>query len=534
MASKIISISEFLSALSESCISLPQVYTAIGGFVSGGHPEYLTYSIENAFVNSMFSLKNLFLYYAAGQGDKKKRGINHLAHEGLTIGAIGGHWGLAPKLGEMALENKIIAYNIPQGVISKSFRSIASRELYVDTHVGLETFVDPRIEGGMINEMTRNIDKGDIVQAVKAKIGNREVELLRYFMRPLHIALLKGTIADYEGNVSLKREPFSPDTLAIAQAVYNSGGKVFVQAEEISEELLSRTEHPMSIAIPGFLVSGVIKAPEEFCMQTFTKKYEPLFCSGEACSEAANNKISIERRIIGARALEELRHITGRGEKPICNLGIGMPEAVSVCAAEQGMLGRIVLSVEVGPNGGIAAGGLNFGAMYSPSSIIPQNNQFDFYQGSGLDFSALGMAETDMEGNVNVSRFGKVLAGCGGFIDISQNTKNIVFVGTMTSGGLEIGIEGGKLRILKEGSHRKFTRKVEQITFSGKYARKTRQNIKYVTERCVFELGENGIELAEIAPGVDIERDIQRQVDFELKLKKPVSELVNPDYFKGC
>ncbi|MDI6737205.1 MAG: CoA-transferase [Nanoarchaeota archaeon] len=532
MATKIISISEFLSALSEPCISLPRVYTAIGGFVSGGHPEYLTHSIESAFLKGT-PIRNLFLYYAAGQGDKKNRGINHLAHDGLTIGAIGGHWGLAPKLGEMALENRIIAYNIPQGVISKSFRSIASHELYVDTHVGLETFVDPYLEGGMINEMTRKYDKRDVVHHIKSRVGAGKTDLLRYFMRPLHIALLKGTIADYEGNVSLKREPFSPDTLAIAQAVYNSGGKVFVQVEEISEELLSRTEHPMGI-IPGFLVSGVIMAPEEFCMQTFAEKYEPLFCSGERNMEAASKKLSIERRIIGARVLEELRQISGRNGRPICNLGIGMPEAVSVCAAEQGMLGRIVLSVEVGPNGGIAAGGLNFGAMYSPSSIIPQNSQFDFYQGSGLDFSALGMAETDAEGNINVSKFGKVLAGCGGFIDISQNTKNIVFVGTMTSGGLEIAIESGKLRILREGSHRKFARKVEQVTFSGKYARKTGQNVKYVTERCMFELGENGIELTEIAPGVDVGKDIQKQVDFELRLKKPASELVNPDYFKGC
>ncbi len=444
---------------------------AIGGFVGIGHPEELVSSLESNFLK-YGKPNNLTIVYAAGQGDGKNRGINHLAHEKLIKRVIGGHWGLAPKMAKLAIENKIEAYNFPQGVITHLYRDIAAKKPGTITHVGLSTFVDPRISGGKINDVA----KEDMVSLIFLD-GK---EWLYYKAFPIDVAFIRGTSADVQGNISFEKEAGSLEMLSIAQAAANSGGIVIAQVERIAER---KTLNPWMVKVPGILVDYVVLAKEENHWQTFDEKYNPSLSGELKIPEDFIPKMALdERKIIALRAFKEIN------DGDIVNLGIGLPEGISLVANEQGLLSKLNLTVEAGIIGGIPTGGLSFGAAYNPESIINQPSQFDFYDGGGLDITFLGMAQVDKNGNVNVSKFVKKLPGCGGFINISQNTKKVVFCGTFTSSGLKVKIENKKLKILNEGLHKKFIDSVEQITFSGQYAIEKNHTILYVTERCVFEL----------------------------------------------
>ncbi len=488
----------------------------IGGFVGIVNPETLTKTLGERYLN-LGSPKNLTIIYAAGQGDGKDKGINHLAHEGLVKRVIGGHWGLAPKMGKLALEGKIEAYNIPQGVISQLYREIAAKRPGIITHVGLKTFVDPRVSGGKINAITTE----DIVELIK--IDGKEKLFYRSF--PINIAFIRGTSSDKDGNISMEKEAASIEMLSIAQAVTNSGGIVIVQVEKI---VGSGIQNPWMIKIPSIFVDYVVVADSSDHWQTYIEKYNPAF-SGEKRIPLKNIPILKldERKIISRRAFNEIN------EKAIVNIGLGMPEGVSIIANEEGKTELIKITVEAGAIGGIPAGGLSFGASYNPEAIIDQPYQFDFYDGGGIDIAFLGLAQVDIKGNVNVSKFGDKLAGCGGFINISQNAKKVVFCGTMTSGGLKIEIVDGEIKILNEGKFKKFINEVEQITFSGDYASDISQEILYVTERAVFKLVDSNIELIEIAPGLDIERDIIKQMEFKPLISNNVKKMDTSIFKKG-
>ncbi len=476
------------------------------GFVGVGTPDELLIALEKRYRETRHP-SALTLMFAAAPGDSKDRGLNRLAHDGLLKRVIGGHWALVPKLGELAIANRIEAYNLPLGCISHLYRSIAARGPGTISKVGLRTFVDPRLQGGKLNEATTE-DLVDVLQI------NGE-EWLCYKAFPINVALLRGTTADPAGNITMEREALTLDNLAMAMAAKNSGGFVIVQVERIAA---ANSLNPREVQIPGILVDCVVVADPENHVQTYGTTYSHAFSGRQRVPMDRVVPLDLdERKIIARRCAFELP------PGGVVNLGIGMPEGVAAVAIEEHMLKYLTLTAEPGIIGGMPQGGLNFGTALNPDAVIHQNQQFDFYDGGGLDLACLGMAQVDAAGNVNVSRFGSKLAGAGGFINISQSAKKLVFAGTFTSGGLKIAIEDDIVHILREGSARKFVEKVEQVTFSGDYAAETGQPVYYVTERCVLQRTLAGVELIEVAPGIDIDRDILGQMDF-----KPLIRNVRP------
>lgn len=470
---------------------------AFGGFVGVGFAEEIAITLEKRFLETG-SPRDLTLVYAAGMGDGKTKGLNHLGHKGLLKKVIGGHWGLVPRLQELAVNNEIEAYNLPQGVIAHMYRDIAAKKPRTITTVGLHTFVDPRLDGGRLNPVSTE----HLVELIEFD-GKT---FLSYKTMPIHVAVIRGTTADMNGNITMEREALTLETLALATAAKNSDGFVIAQVERIAE---NGTLNPRQVKIPGILVDCVVVSHPENHMQTFEFHYNPAFSSEIHVPIQSIPPLPLDiRKVIARRAAFELK------ANSITNLGIGMPEGIAQVASEEKILDFITLTAEPGLIGGIPAGGLSFGAGTNADAIIDQPYQFDFYDGGGLDIAFLGLAQADRNGNLNVSKFGPKIAGAGGFINISQNAQKVVFVGTFTAKDLEIAIENGALRIIREGRVKKFIDAVEQITFSGAYALERNQPILFVTERCVFSLTREGMELIEVAPGIDIHKDILEQMDF--------------------
>lgn len=472
---------------------------AVGGFIGALHPESLTAALENRFLKSG-GPQGLTLVYAAGQGDRQSRGLNHLAHEGLVRRVIGGHWNLAPRLGKLALENRIEAYNFPQGVICTLLREIAAKRPGVFTKIGMNTFIDPQQRGGRMNERTQE----DLVTRIR--LG--EEDWLWYHSFPITVGLIRGSTADRFGNITVENEGLIGEGLPIAQAAKNHGGLVIAQVAKV----VDRITDPKAVRVPGILVDALVVtgADDPAQWQTFAEPFNASYVvsNRDTGSDLLPRIPFSERKVIGRRALREIP------EGAVINLGIGMPEAIGAVAAEEDKLDTFTFTVESGPIGGVPASGLSFGCSSYPEAVIDQPAQFDFYDGGGLDFSALGAVEIDATGNVCVHRMAGRFAGVGGFLNIAQTARKLVFCCSFTAGGLEVGTENGELRILQEGKHCKFVNTLEEITYDAAGAAARGQEVLYVTERAVFRLTPDGLEVIEVAPGIDLESQVLALMPF--------------------
>ena len=476
-----------LTTADEAVAAIPSGATvAVSGFVGAGHAEMLTSALERRFLQTG-TPRDLTLYYCAGQGDRAERGMNHLAHRGMLKRIVGGHWNLAPKLGALALANEVEAYNLPQGVLSVLTREIAAKRPGLITKVGLNTFIDPIHGGGRLNART--------TEPLVERIELDGETWLRYKPMPIHVALIRATYADARGNLSMECEGLISEVLPMAQAAKNHGGIVIAQVESVVDQL----PDPKSVRVPGLLVDYIVTSAGMQHDQTFGEVFnEDFVVTGDGNFELPVMPES-ERKRIGTRALREIR------EGDIVNLGIGLPEAVAMVAAETGRLQEFTLTVESGPTGGVPASGLSFGCSHFPEAVIDQPSQFDFYDGGGLDIAVLGAVEVDAEGSVNVASFADRFAGVGGFVNIAQSARRLVFCCTFQAKG-----------------NAKFVRKLQHVCFHGPSAFQNGQQVIYVTERAVFELTPHGLRLIEIAAGLDLQLDVLDHMQFAPQLAETI------------
>ncbi len=461
-----------------------------------GWAEEIAIGIEERFLETGHP-KDITFVHACTCGDYKKRGSTHLGHEGLTKRLICGHTLTSPNMINLIENDKIECYLLPQGVICQLYRAIAGKKIGVITSVGLGTFVDPRLDGGKITSITHE----DLVKVIEIE-GQ---ELLLYKPFPIDVALIRGTTADENGNLTMENESVILEALPLAMAAKNSGGIVIAQAHYLAQ---AGALAPKNVRVPGTLVDYVVIAKPENHHQTQQTYFNPVLAGQFRVPLGGIPPLPLDaRKVIGRRATMEL----SIGD--VINLGVGIPAVVPSVIAEEGMTGKVTTTTELGVFGGVPAIGLDFGGAVNAEAIIEHASMFDYYDGGGLDATFVGLAQTDANGDVNVSRFGKRVAGPGGFINITQNSKMVVFCGMFAIGSEEV-VENGKLRILKQGGGKKFIHRVEQVTFSGAFAAKKNYPVIFVTERCVFRLEKQKLILTEIAPGVDLERDIFSMMDF--------------------
>ncbi|WP_071394740.1 acyl CoA:acetate/3-ketoacid CoA transferase [Bacillus tuaregi] len=463
-----------------------------------GLPEELIVGIGERY-KAEGSPKNITFVNGSGIGiNSEGRGMDHIAHEGLVKRVISGHAGFSHRMSRFISEGKVEGYLFPQGVLTQIWRSTAGNKPGVLTKVGLGTFVDPRIQGAKANSITTE----DLIRVVEL---NGE-EWLHYPNIDVKVALIRGTTADENGNITTEHEAANFEILALATAARNNGGIVIAQVENIAK---AGALDPKKVRVPGVLVDYIVVSEKpEYHSQTMARYYHPALSGEMRVPLGSIEPVKLNaKKIIARRAAMEL------SPSSIVNLGVGMPALVSNVAAEEGVSDEMTLTVEFGIFGGVPASGFDFGASYNPEAIINHDAMFDFYDGGGLDAAFLGLAQVDQYGNVNVSQFGPKVVGPGGFINISQSSKKVVFMGQFTVESKEK-IENNQMVITNHGKGRKIVNNVEQITFSGEYASKAGIPVLYVTERAVFDVVDGKLRLIEIAPGLDLEEDILAWMDF--------------------
>jgi propionate CoA-transferase len=432
-----------------------------------------------------------------GIGDFAERGFSQLGLPGLMKRTIGSNIGNEPRLGALVERGELEAYSFPQGVLSQLVREIAAGRPGLLTHVGLGTYVDPRQTGGKQNSRTTE----DLVEVVTLR--GREWLLFHAF--PIDVAVIRGTTADEDGNITMEGEALQGEMLAMAMAARNSGGITIAQVRRLARR---GSLPPRDVKVPAALVDHVFVDPEQW--QTYITQDSPYYAGALRKPVTDEPPLPLDvRKIIARRSLLEFP----RGA--ICNLGFGISQLIGRVAWEEGITDQLVLTVEQGIFGGVPVAGNEGGTGFNYQAMIDQPYMFDFYDGGGLDISSLSFAEVDAQGNVNVHAFEGRVRGPGGFPNISARTPRINFVGTLTAQGLRIGVDPGSgVRIEQEGTLPKFVPAVREISFNGRLARERGQQVRYVTERAVFELAEDGLVLTEVAPGVDVEGDVLARMGF--------------------
>lgn len=480
--------------------------------------ETILKAIEKRFLEEG-SPKHLTLVHSCGQSDRD-RGIQHFAHEKMLDRIIGGHWGLQPRMMELIANNKILAYCIPQGQFAQLYRSMAGGEPGKITKVGLGTFIDPRIDGGKMNEITRTAP--DIVDVVNID-GE---EYMRYKPIPLDYCIIRGTYVDEMGNLTTDEEAMSLEVFSAVMACKKFGGKVIAQAKY---KVKSGTLHCKRVTVPGIFIDAVVMCPNprEDHRQTHSFAFDPAYCGDIKVPVSSSDQLPMSiRKVIGRRALMEL------SVNDVLNVGTGIPnDVVGPIIAEEGIDDDVTVTVESGIYGGIPMGGVDFGIAKNNFALLRHDDQFDYYNGAGVDVTYMGAGEVDAQGNVNATRLGPNPTGAGGFIDITTNAKHVVFCSSFTGKGLDCSFEGGRLHINKEGTLIKFVSQIQQVSYNGEIARRKGQKMHYVTERAVFELCPEGLVLTEIAPGIDLQSQVLELMEFRPIISPDLREM-NPELFR--
>ena len=459
--------------------------------------------------------KELTFYHSTGLGDRADKGMSPLAQEGLVKRAIGGHWGQSPRLADMADRNEIEAYNLPMGIMSQLMRAGAAGQPGVISHAGIGTFLDPRNQGGKLNEKT----KEDLIELIN--LDGKDYLFYKAILPD--VALIRGTTSDTEGYITMEDEIAFVDNLATAMATHNNGGKVICQVQKVVK---AGTLHPKDVRIPGYLIDALVVVPDQ--RQLYGA---PLnrFMSGDYIEDfdIATPMALSERKVIARRALMEVE------PGNVGNIGVGIADGIGVVAREEGVSDQFTLTVETGPIGGVSAQGIFFGASVNMKAMIDMPSQFDFYDGGGLDICFLSFAEVDKVGNVNVHKFNGKVMGTGGFVNICQNAKKVIFCGTLKAGGLKVAIENKKVKVKQEGRFVKFINSIPEVTFNGKDAAFQGKKVIYITERAVFQLTKEGIELIEIAPGIDLEKDVIVHMGFRPLISKNLKLMDERLFYEG-
>jgi propionate CoA-transferase len=499
-SSKVVSVEEAVK-------NIPNNSTiTIGGLISILCPEKVLEALGERFLDTG-EPRNLTVItpVRVGWDPKKSTGLEHFAQKGMLKRLISGSFNVkeSPKLTKMIKNNEIEAYNFSMGTIFQLIRAISGGHPGLLTTAGLHTYVDPRQDGGRLNAMTTE----DIVH-LKEIDGK---ENLYYPSFPINVAIIRGTTADENGNITLEDEPATLSGLEMAMAAKASGGYVIAQVKRVTE---NKTIHPRSVQIPGILVDAVVVDTEQ--KQSLLPSDDPSW-TGEIKKPMNQLKKSLpldSKKIILRRAAKEVN------AGAIINLGVGIPVELPQIALEDGFFNDVTFSLEHGAIGGVPMGVEVFGAHVNPDAFVTSPQIFDFYQAGGLSVSLLGFAQIDGSGNVNVSKFNGIFRGSGGFIDITHKTPKILFCGTLTSGGLKVSVANGEIKIENEGRHKKFIKQIEHMTFNANQALIKGQEVLYITERAVFRLEPDGLLLVEFAPGIDIQKDILLNVDCKVRISE--------------